>query len=473
MSSLTRRDFVVGAAALGASPSMAASVRQPNIVFILADDLGAGDLSCYGRPDYVTPNIDRLAAQGVRLTQSYANSCTCSPTRVALATGRYQNRLAVGNYDPLPRGVDVGLPVDHPTLASLLKRAGYETALIGKWHLGSIPKYSPLQRGYDEFFGISGGGADYFTHASAVLGPPVHDLFENDAPTRVEGYATDLFSARAVQFIKRRRSKPFFLSLHHTAPHWPWQTRDDRGGARVNDFHYDGGSPLIFAQMIAALDDGVGQVMKALRSAGVERDTIVIFTSDNGGERFSYNWPLRGEKFDLLEGGIRTPGIVRWPARIPKHSTSNQLVMSMDWLPTLLAAGSGVVDAVYPSDGIDVIPMLAKERAVQERTVFWRTQWAHAARRGSWKYYAHADLEYLYDLAADESESANQRLKQPRIAAELREAYEAWNAAMQPIPPDAITPREAFERAKGMEPFVPRGPSTQGAAPRSPANDGR
>jgi arylsulfatase A-like enzyme len=204
--------------------------------------------------------------------------------------------------------------------------------------------------------------------------------------------------------------------------------------------------------MVASLDEGVGRVLAALARAGLERNTIVVFTSDNGGERFSYNWPLRGAKFDLWEGGIRTPGIVRWPARIRAGSTSTQLVMSMDWLPTFASAAGVASPASHPPDGIDVLPMLTGARPPAERRVFWRTQWSHAARSGRWKYLADRGHEYLFDLAADEMERANRKLAEPKVFAELRKEYETWNAAMAPIPPDALQPREIFERLEALEP---------------------
>src|SRR2546425_587783 len=228
---LSRREFLVASAAITASTASDASAQQPvssanpNILFILADDLGWGDLSCYGRPDYKTPVLDDLAARGVRLTQAYANSSTCSPTRVALITGRYQTRLPVGLYDPLPGGAPAGLPPKHPTLPGLLRAAGYRTALVGKWHLGFPPAFGPLKSGYDEFFGFMGGGMTYFTHKSGpfVGVPAIPALYDGEARIEREGYATDLFADRAAEIVGRADPKPFFLSLHFNAPHWPWE----------------------------------------------------------------------------------------------------------------------------------------------------------------------------------------------------------------------------------------------------------
>jgi arylsulfatase A-like enzyme len=457
---MTRRATIAGAAAWLASRSMIAAAdrprgtsRPPSIVFILADDLGARDLSCYGRPDYRTPNIDRLCAEGVRLEQAYANSCTCSPTRIALLSGRYQNRLDAGNYDPLPPGRGAGFPTDHPTLASILRSDGYATGLVGKWHLGDDAAHGPRACGYDEFFGLRGSHIDYYSHVSQDVrtGATVADLYDNETLVDEQGYATKLFTDRALRFLERHRNRPFLLSLHYTAPHWPWQSPRDRGGRRLNDFHYDGGSQRVFAEMLASLDRGVGQVLAALRHAGLERDTIVVFTSDNGGERFSYHWPLRGAKFDLWEGGIRVPGIVRWPGRIRPRTRSDQVVLSMDWLPTLLAAAGASAARSHPPDGIDVLSAISGERRVLERTIFWRTQWSHAARRGPWKYLADRGHEYLFDLTHDEAERVNLKVREAQVFAGLKRAYDEWNAQMAAIPADALLPREFYERLEALE----------------------
>jgi len=340
---VTRREFLAAGAAVAASAPYELGAQQsartlPSVLFIVADDLGWGDLSCYGRPDYKTPVLDGLAARGTRLTQAYANSSTCSPTRVALITGRYQNRLPVGLYDPLPIGTPYGLPPEHPTLPGLLKKAGYATALVGKWHLGWPPSYGPLKSGYDEFFGQLGGGMTYFTHrAGPYLGPPTAPgLFDGEKRVDREGYATDLFTDRALDFIRRVESKPFFLSLHFNAPHWPWEGPQDgaRAAAIREMAHYEGGSPRVYREMVQHMDTAIGRVLELLAAKGRANNTIVVFTSDNGGERYSYHWPLRGGKGYLWEGGIRVPAIISWPGTIPAGRVSRQLAMSMDWLPT-------------------------------------------------------------------------------------------------------------------------------------------
>jgi arylsulfatase A-like enzyme len=283
--------------------------RRPNFVFILADDLGYADLGCYGgRPaasgaPFATcsPSLDRMAREGLRFTQGYANSSVCSPTRFALMTGRWQHRLRGGADEPIrsnARGSPtLGLPPTHPTLPSLLRDAGYVTALVGKWHLGYPPHFGPLKSGYQEFFGALSGGMDYFTHRDTAGN---HDLYENDSEVLRKGYLTDLISERAVEFIGRKHEEPFLLSVHYNAPHWPWLTRADGAESKRIEkiYHFDGGSVVTYLTMIRQMDEGIGHILKTLKAARADRDTLVVFTSDNGGERFSDTWPLVGKKMD-------------------------------------------------------------------------------------------------------------------------------------------------------------------------------
>src|SRR5262249_44910178 len=273
----------------------------PNIVFILADDLGYADLSCYGRRDFETPNIDRLAREGMKFLQAYANSAVCTSTRVALITGRYQYRLAVGLQEPLASPAQkIGLPPEHPTLPSILKKAGYATTLIGKWHLGWLPDYNPLKSGYDHFWGFRGGALDYFTHKAGPPNSNTEDLWDDDAKIHQAGYLTDLLGSRAVSVIGdyAKAGHPFLLSLHFNEPHWRWEgPTDEAESQRVKSlFHFDGGSQKTYASMVKAMDAQVSRVLQALADARIADNTIVIFTSDNGGERFSDTWPFTGKK---------------------------------------------------------------------------------------------------------------------------------------------------------------------------------
>ncbi len=425
---------------------------RPNIVFIVADDLGYADLGCYGGRDAsfgpVSPVLDGLAARGLKLTQGYSNSPVCSPTRFALMTGRYQYRLRGAAEEPInskSRGsTTLGLPPEHPTLPSLLRDAGYRTALMGKWHLGYPPAFSPLRSGYDEFFGPMSGGVDYFTHCSST---GQHDLYLNDAEQQEDGYLTDLITDHGLDFVRRMAGgagsgTPFFLSLHYTAPHWPWETRDDEALAQEvkgNLFHLHGGNIDTYRRMIHHMDEGIGRLMDLLRAEGLERDTLVVFTSDNGGERFSDNWPLVGGKMDLTEGGIRVPWIAHWPAVIVPGGTSTQTCMTMDWSATMLDAAGATAAASHPLDGRSLMPLLRDATWHDDQPLFWRMnhRGQRAMRHGPWKYLRVDGHDYLFNLEGDERERANLAPIAPERLAAMVQAWEAWEATMPPIPADA------------------------------------
>ncbi len=439
---ISRREFVSTAAAgafiAGSSKPSLSTTFRPNVLFILADDLGYGDLSCDGQPDYRTPNLDQLAKDGLRFTNAYSASPVCTPTRCAFITGRYPARTPVGLEEPLKANNDrVGLDQDHPTIASLLKGNDYETALVGKWHLGLLPEHGPNRHGFAEFFGLLSGAVDYFTHQNG-LGKP--DLYEDLVPVERIGYLTDLLSERAVKFISRRRARPFYLSLHFTAPHWPWQGPKEGEAIKFAENEPEwktlsvGGSLRIYAAMIKSLDDGIGRVMKALGTAKLDRDTLVIFTSDNGGERFSYHWPLSGQKEELLEGGVRVPAIVRWPGVVPANRSTHQVAITMDWTATILAATHTKPDPNYPLDGQDLLPVIRGTRPVYDRTIFWRTQQQDALRSGKWKYLRQGKDEYLFDLSVDEREQADLKEKNRDVLNRLRSEFEKWQTQMLPRP---------------------------------------
>lgn len=424
-------------------------MQRPNIIFILADDLGFADLGCYGGRDAafgpVSPVLDRLAAKGIRFTQGYANSPVCSPTRFALMTARYQYRLRGAAEEPInskSRGsTTLGLPPAHPTLPSLLRDAGYRTALIGKWHLGFAPAFGPLRSGYEEFFGPMSGGVDYFTHCDSA---GRHDLCSGEEDRQEEGYLTDLFSRRAVDYVERMAGQqaPFFLSLHYTAPHWPWETREDAGRApavKNNLFDLAGGNIQIYRRMIHHMDEGIGWIMAALEKQGIADNTLVVFTSDNGGERFSDNWPLVGGKMDLTEGGIRVPWIAHWPAVIRAGSETAQHCMTMDWSATMLEAAGAQADPDYPLDGVSLLPVLRDATTGFHRPLHWRMnhRGQRALRDGDWKYLQVDGHEYLFNIPADERERANQAGREPERLAAMRAAWLSWNERMPPIPDDA------------------------------------
>jgi arylsulfatase A-like enzyme len=422
---------------------------RPNIIFIVADDLGFADLGCYGGRNApfgrVSPVLDSLAAQGVRFTHGYSNSPVCSPTRFALMTARYQYRLRGAAEEPINSkskgSPTLGLPPEQATLPALLRGVGYRTALIGKWHLGYPPAFGPLKSGYDEFFGPMSGGVDYFTHCS---NNGTHDLYVGEEEKKQEGYLTDLLSHRAVDYVNRMAAgtAPFFMSLHYTAPHWPWETRDDAqlaANLQGSLFHLHGGNVATYQRMIHHMDEGIGWLIDALRTNGQLDNTLMVFTSDNGGERFSDNWPLVGGKMDLTEGGIRVPYIAHWPAVIAPGGVSVQQCLTMDWSATFVALGGAKAREDSPFDGISLEPVLRQPEAVFERPLYWRMnhRGQRAHRAGAWKYLRVDGNDYLFNIEEDARERANRAGLDPSRLNAMREAWEQWNASMPPIPEDA------------------------------------
>jgi arylsulfatase A-like enzyme len=451
---ITRRGILRGAATgmvalairvgtRGAQPP----ARPPNIVFILADDLGYADVSCYGRPDLSTPSIDRIAAQGLRFLQAYANSAVCSATRTALITGRYQYRLRLGLEEPLAGNPDVGLPPEHPTLPSLLKRVGYSSTLVGKWHLGVLPKFGPLKSGYDHFYGFRGGAVDYFSHAT---GSDKEDLWDDDVLIHQVGYLTNLLGSRAVDVVNRyaKSGQPFMVSLHFSAPHWPWEAPGDEaeserlrqpGSGGIADF--DGGSQKTYQRMIEEMDRQIGRVLQALDANGLTENTIIIFTSDNGGERFADTWPFTGKKTELLEGGLRIPALISWPARIPQGRTIDQVSISMDWMPTLLAAAGTEPDPSYPVDGMNLLPNLTQNAAPVPRKLFWRykANAQRAARDGDYKFLKILDNTFLFNVVEDPLERANLKDRQRDAYHRIVREWYDWNTSMLPEIKESFT----------------------------------
>lgn len=449
--------------------SEAGDDRRPNFVLIIADDLGYGELGCQGNPQIPTPHIDSLAATGVRFTAGYVTAPFCSASRAGLMTGRYQTRFGY-EFNPIgARNEDpaIGLPASKTTLAEHLRRAGYSTALIGKWHLGGAAAYHPLRRGFDEFFGflheghfylpppyrgattmlrrraLPGGGKGrwisengsliYSTHMG--YNEPPYDannpILRGGQPVVESEYLTDAWTREAVDFIDRNASRPFLLCLSYNAVHSPLQATDPylQRFAHIEDIHR-----RIFAAMLANLDAGVGAVLAKLREERLDARTLVVFLSDNGGptrELTSSNAPLRGEKGDLYEGGIRVPFLMRWSGTLPAGRVERRPVISLDIYPTLAAAGAPVPDG-RQLDGVNLLPYLTGQNSERpHETLYWRVGRKWAIRRGDWKLVQNGgsrEPPRLYNLADDIGEKHNLITAQPDQAAQIQALWAQWNA---------------------------------------------
>jgi arylsulfatase A-like enzyme len=423
------------AIAVLAAITATAQPGRPNVILILADDLGYGDLGSYGAPDIRTPNLDRLARDGVRLTQFYANAAVCTPTRAALITGRYQQRVLLERpLDTKPGGgLDQGLPATGRSLPQLLQNAGYATGLIGKWHLGFRAEFHPNRHGFEYFWGYLAGYVDWYQH---VRGDGQADLWENATPVRHHGYLGHEITDRAVTFVNGHADRPFFLEVSYGAPHWPFQSPSSPSTARrTNDSMLqspadpDPPTRRDYAAIVEDLDEGIGKILAALDSKGISSRTLVIFTSDNGGEWLSRNAPFFHRKDTVWEGGIRVPAILRWPSRLPAGQTMSQVGITMD-LTATIAALAGVSTADQQYEGIDLLPILRGTTKPVERTLFWRvitnTSQQRAVRSGDWKLMLDGSLQLLFDVGRDAGERDDLAARHPDRVQKLKAQLEAW-----------------------------------------------
>ena len=449
---MDRRRFLSALAAGGMSVGLSAHALNegrktlPNIVLILVDDLGYEELGCQGNKDIPTPNIDALAKNGVRCTDGYVSAPVCCPSRAGMITGRYQTRFGheLNLIGLRNKEQGLGLPLDEKTIGDHMRSAGYATCMVGKWHLGGTAPYHPLRRGFDEFYGFLHEGHFFLPppYSGSTLRlrvkEPLYDLenpmLRGEEPIVEDKYLTDALTREAVATIDRHRDKPFFLYLPFNAVHSPLQaTLDD-----VDRFkHLPDSHRVIFAGMLASLDDAVGEVMAKLREHGLEENTLVFFLSDNGGptaELTSSNLPLRGGKGNVYEGGVRVPFIVQWKDRLPAGKVYEQPVSALDILPTALAAaGAKAPDNL---DGVDLVPYLTgKKRSAPHDTLFWRYNGQKAIRKGKWKLIR--DLPprlgkrvQLFDLENDIAEENDLSEKHPEVVAELTAAFEELNSQM-------------------------------------------
>lgn len=425
--------------------------KRPNIVLIIADDLGYGDIGCYGCTDTRTPVLDRLATEGVRFTNYYANAPECTPTRTALMTGRYQQRVGglecaigtgnVGRYDDairLAENHDLGLPTSETTIVGLLKQAGYTVVGFGKWHLGYEPKFSPLKHGFDYYFGPMGGGVDYWYHCEW---DGVHMLYENDKPVHREGYITDLITEGALRFVRRYKGGgPFLLYVPYTAPHTPLQRPDAKPPAARTQENWNQGSRETYAAMVERLDQGIGQILRALDDKGLSDSSLVVFSSDNGGTKTARNAPFSGYKGGLFEGGIRVPCIVRWPEVLPQGRVTDQTAITLDFSKSIIRVAGAEVPPDRPLDGVDILQQIEEGGPPQPRTLFWRQRrgertW-RAVRDGWLKYLSLRDgdrfQEYLFDLETDPGEKNNLLASRPDDAGRLIQLLADWEKEVHP-----------------------------------------
>ena len=429
--------LAIGCVFATAGHAQPARDARPNVVLIITDDLGWADLGSYGATDIRTPNIDALARSGIRLTDFYANGATCSPTRAGLISGRYQQRFGVET--PLPNAAvagDRGLPATGRSLPQLLKKHGYATALIGKWHLGYKPENSPNAHGFDYFYGLKSGYHDYYTHHAGDGNP---DLWENDRPIEREGYTTDIVADRAARFIEEHKKGRFFVDVAFTAPHWPYQVPGTPSVAPDNARHVmpqdaTTSTRADYVAMVEYLDQAVGRLLAAIERAGVADNTIVIFTNDNGGEWLSSNAPFFGRKWTVFEGGIRVPAIVRWPGKIPAGKVSGQVGITMDLTASVLAITGTPVPKDAKLEGVNLFPVWQGKQPEFERTLYWRAGTGSsrqaAVRRGDWKVLVDGPHTYVFNVRTDLSERNDLAKWRQDIAHELQPLLAAWEASV-------------------------------------------
>ncbi|MHC4483110.1 MAG: sulfatase-like hydrolase/transferase [Planctomycetota bacterium] len=450
---LNRRDFLkaisLGAASLTFPGCNSASGRlagkaptgKPNVILIMADDLGYGDVGCYGSKTIKTPNIDALAEGGLRFTDFHSNGAMCSPTRAALLTGRYQQRSGIEGVLSGKSNYDTGIALEEVTFAEVLKTAGYATACFGKWHLGYTPAFNAVRQGFDTYRGFVAGGSDYHSHIDRSGRP---DWWKDDKLLAEEGYTTELLSDHAARFIEQHKDRPFCVYVPYQAVHFPFQGPNDEAdrviggnywskakyGRRYDDVE---DRKVAYKEMVESLDAGVGRIVKKLNELGLERNTLVFFTSDNGAYRWvGSNLPCRGQKSDLWEGGHRVPAVAYWPGKIKPGTVTRETILTMDLFPTMVAMADAKLPSGLKLDGVNILPVLLEGKSLPHRTLFWRTKREGAVRKGPWKLLMGAKKERqygfvgLYNLDSDIGEKNNLVEEKPQLLNMLKAEFAAW-----------------------------------------------
>ena len=403
---------------------------RPNIIIILADDLGFGDLACYGHPGHQTPNLDKMARGGLLFTDFHSNGAVCSPTRAALISGQYQQRVGIESVVHATKFRHTGLNRETYTLAEHLKSKAYVTGLAGKWHLGYDTAFSPLNYGFDKFRGYVSGNVDYHSH---IDGAGVYDWWDQKDSLMEPGYSTDLITSYALSFIRENKDRPFFLYVAHEAPHFPYQGRRDPPERSFTGNVKQEKSPLelkqTYSEMISVMDEGVGKIFKTLEKEGILENTLVFFLSDNGASETGSNGPLRGFKGSLWEGGHRVPAIAFWKGHV-RQDTCHAFLMGMDLFPTIAALTGEGLPVNYRTDGIDFSSILLKGCKPEERTACWRYMGAKAVRSGDWKLLVLEDSSYLFSLSGSPVEEINLISEYPEKADSLRLLLLDWETEM-------------------------------------------
>jgi arylsulfatase A-like enzyme len=449
-----------------APPSETTAARRPNILLIVSDDQGYPDLGCIGTKPILTPNLDRLAAEGVRATSFYVTWPACTPSRGSVLTGRYPQRN--GLYDMVRNDMvnyghrftpdeyavspemTLGLDVREQTIGNVLQRAGYRTGMVGKWDMGQARRFLPLQRGFDFFYGHGNNGIDYYTHER--YGVP--SMFSGNQRTEADKgmYATDLFKREALRFIRDSKEKPWFLYLAFNAPHSASSFASEPGEKKASEGVQ---APEKYVAMyrgkvaneklakyygaVTCMDDAIGEVMAHLRQSGQGDNTLVLFFSDNGGALNGGNASLKGQKATMWEGGLRVPFIAWWPARLPAGKINDEFLTSLEVLPTLAGVADAKLSPDAKLDGFDLLSVLSGKMRSPRTEMFWQRRSDTAARVGQWKWVESSKGGGLFDLSVDPGETKDLSREKPDVLAQVKSRFGAWRAAM-----DAAEPRGPF-----------------------------